>query len=286
MLRGTRSGAAYWSRRARGQKTSWKSSSGKCSARSAISRSSLTQRVVVVIAVQHDGVGDRRGVRARPGSSPPPLPARGAHPSARSGPRPQPARRDHPAPLGSAHRSSSWVSRPSLGADLDDGLDPRRVEAGAPDLVEVPQGVPRLVRIRTVVIGGTFLAMASWAPVPASGEPTRLPTLPAAPAIAVFKSDNEPGKALMRERRARHPSLRHAVVADARLALMHRMGPRPGAAPAPCSRFSGSAGRATPSLPKRSIGSGRRSSDGAYRSCRRSAIASRSRSPGSTSAIR
>ena len=53
----------------------------------------------------------------------------------------------------------------------------------------------------------------------------------------MFKSDNGPGKALMRERRARHPSLRHAVVADARLALVHQLGPRPGAAPAPCSRF-------------------------------------------------
>jgi serine O-acetyltransferase len=43
----------------------------------------------------------------------------------------------------------------------------------------------------------------------------------------LFKSDDEPARALMRERRARHPSLRHAVVADARLALMHRYGPSP-----------------------------------------------------------
>jgi serine O-acetyltransferase len=43
----------------------------------------------------------------------------------------------------------------------------------------------------------------------------------------MFKSDDHPSKALMRERRARHPSLRHAVVADARLALMHRYGPPP-----------------------------------------------------------
>jgi serine O-acetyltransferase len=43
----------------------------------------------------------------------------------------------------------------------------------------------------------------------------------------MFKSDDEPGKALLRERWARHPSLRHAVVADARLALMHRYGPAP-----------------------------------------------------------
>ena len=43
----------------------------------------------------------------------------------------------------------------------------------------------------------------------------------------MFKSEDEPVKALMRERRARQPSLRHAVVADARLALMHRYGPAP-----------------------------------------------------------
>lgn len=43
----------------------------------------------------------------------------------------------------------------------------------------------------------------------------------------MFKSEDEPGKALMRERRARQPSIRHAVVADARLALMHRYGPAP-----------------------------------------------------------
>jgi serine O-acetyltransferase len=43
----------------------------------------------------------------------------------------------------------------------------------------------------------------------------------------MFKSDDHPSKVLMRERRARHPSLRHAVVADARLALMHRYGPAP-----------------------------------------------------------
>jgi serine O-acetyltransferase len=43
----------------------------------------------------------------------------------------------------------------------------------------------------------------------------------------VFKSDNGPGKAVMRERRARHPRLRDAVVADARLALIHRVGPDP-----------------------------------------------------------
>lgn len=43
----------------------------------------------------------------------------------------------------------------------------------------------------------------------------------------MFKSDDEPGKAFLRERQARHPSLRHAVVADARLALMHRYGPAP-----------------------------------------------------------
>jgi serine O-acetyltransferase len=43
----------------------------------------------------------------------------------------------------------------------------------------------------------------------------------------MFESDDEPGKALLRERQARHPSLRHAVVADARLALVHRYGPAP-----------------------------------------------------------
>jgi serine O-acetyltransferase len=43
----------------------------------------------------------------------------------------------------------------------------------------------------------------------------------------VFKSDNGPGKALLRDRRSRHPSFRHAVVADARLALMHQIGPAP-----------------------------------------------------------
>ena len=43
----------------------------------------------------------------------------------------------------------------------------------------------------------------------------------------MFKSDNEPGKALLRDRRSRHPSFRHAVVADARLALMHQIGPTP-----------------------------------------------------------
>jgi serine acetyltransferase len=43
----------------------------------------------------------------------------------------------------------------------------------------------------------------------------------------VFKSDNGPGKALLRDRRSRHPSFRHAVVADARLALMHQLGPAP-----------------------------------------------------------
>jgi serine O-acetyltransferase len=43
----------------------------------------------------------------------------------------------------------------------------------------------------------------------------------------MFKSDDDPSKALLRERRARHPSFRHAVVSDARLALMHRYGPPP-----------------------------------------------------------
>jgi serine O-acetyltransferase len=43
----------------------------------------------------------------------------------------------------------------------------------------------------------------------------------------MFKSDDQPSQNLMRKRRARHPSLRHAVVADARLALMHQYGPAP-----------------------------------------------------------
>jgi serine O-acetyltransferase len=43
----------------------------------------------------------------------------------------------------------------------------------------------------------------------------------------MFKSEDEPGRAFMRERRARHPSLRHAVVAEARIALLHRYGPAP-----------------------------------------------------------
>ena len=43
----------------------------------------------------------------------------------------------------------------------------------------------------------------------------------------MFKSDDEPARALMQERRGRHPSFRHAVVADARFALMQRYGPAP-----------------------------------------------------------
>jgi serine O-acetyltransferase len=43
----------------------------------------------------------------------------------------------------------------------------------------------------------------------------------------VFRSDTGPGKAVMRERRARHPRFRDAVVADARIALVHRVGPAP-----------------------------------------------------------
>jgi serine O-acetyltransferase len=38
----------------------------------------------------------------------------------------------------------------------------------------------------------------------------------------VFKSDNPAANAFMREIRARHPGLRHALVADARVALLHR----------------------------------------------------------------
>jgi serine O-acetyltransferase len=38
----------------------------------------------------------------------------------------------------------------------------------------------------------------------------------------VFKSDNELANRLMRDIRARHPGLRNALVADARVALLHR----------------------------------------------------------------
>ena len=114
----------------------------------------VDQRVVVVIAIEHDGVGDREvseGVQAH--------------------------LLDHfqlgvlihqlgqvrdRSRLDRDHASTAWLGpleqllgKPaSLGAHLDDGLDPGRVEAGAPDLIEVTEGVPGLVRIRAVIVGG------------------------------------------------------------------------------------------------------------------------------------